>query len=522
MEAQLAEAATFPSQAYANSFFAEYPTDARFLQCTFQKFSPTSSIDGKTIDFNLDRYDAANVYLIQETYVEVNVSIIKGVNDLPSTDKTVGTVNNLLHSLFESVRIIVNDAHISIAPGNYPYKAYIANCLTYPPSVKTSQLICQGWVTDTAPHMGPTIANSGFEARSLMFRTNYDSTKPYRKEGVTLFGRLMHDLVTCETGLPPNTKVKIQLDRSSDEFVIMSAEDDPEKYKIKILNIALYIPVAQLSASVFNEISSILTRKILPKVITIHYRRIEVRPTAVPKNKVNFYSDSIFNDSDLPCRIVICFVDSKAHNGTYHTNPFDFQRSWEVTDDLTQSKPDDRSQRERILEQKILKLEKEFANFVTCVRETKSVKGKGRGKKSKPQGGARQPQPEPRPGTSFEALVQDEANRRLREFMGSRNLDVDVESGHSSLRRTTRSLPDDFMTDDASSVVTVPLETGANKRTVFIKNIELCLNQNKIDQIEDKQTEDECMQAYWRMFAFNGQMNNLHSCGITYDDFRDF
>lgn len=82
----------------------------------------------------------------------------------------------------------------------------------------------------------------------------------------------MHELVSCETGLPPNTKVKFELDRSEDDFVIMKPENDAEKYKVKILNIALFIPVAQLSASVFNEISTILARKSEPKAISIHYR----------------------------------------------------------------------------------------------------------------------------------------------------------------------------------------------------------------------------------------------------------
>jgi hypothetical protein len=515
MEAQLAEAATYPAQAYANSFFAEYPTDSRFLQCTFQKIPPTSSIDGKTIEFNLDRYDAANVYQIQETYVEVSVSILKNNGtDVPAIDKTVGTVNNLLHSLFESVRIIVNDVPITVSPGNYPYKAYIANCLSFPPSVKTCQLACQGWISDTAPHMGPTISNAGFESRSLMFRKNYDQTKPYRKEGVTLFGRLMHDLVTCETGLPPNTKVKIELDRSSDEFVVMCPTEDKEKYKIKILNIALYVPVAQLSAAVFNEISAILTRKTLPKVITIHYRRIEVRPVAVPKNKITFYSDSIFNDADLPCRIVVCFVDAVAKNGSYDTNPFDFQRSWEVEVDEDKSATNsDKSEREKILEKTVFQLQKDLAMVMTLVNEKKQVKGKGkgRGKRSKPV------EEEPRPGTSFEAQVQEEAQRRLREFMGCRNRDVDVESGSTFNSARRQPSPEDLMTDDNSSVVTLPEKT---KKNIFISKIELCLNQNKIDQIEDNQTEDECMQAYWRMSAFNGQMNNQHSAGITYDDFR--
>jgi hypothetical protein len=38
---------------------------------------PTSSIDGRTIEFNLDKMDAANVYNIQDTNIEVNVIITK-------------------------------------------------------------------------------------------------------------------------------------------------------------------------------------------------------------------------------------------------------------------------------------------------------------------------------------------------------------------------------------------------------------------------------------------------------------
>lgn len=55
---------------------------------------------------------------------------------------------------------------------------------------------------------------------------------------------------------------------------------------------------------------------------------------------------------------------------------------------------------------------------------------------------------------------------------------------------------------------------------VFIRKIEVLLNGTPIDQVEDKQNEDECIQAYWRMFAFNGQINSLFTNGISYEDFR--
>ena len=56
MESQLSEAGTFPAQIYAESFFAKLPTDARFLQCTYQKFMPSSSIDGRTIGMMLPMF----------------------------------------------------------------------------------------------------------------------------------------------------------------------------------------------------------------------------------------------------------------------------------------------------------------------------------------------------------------------------------------------------------------------------------------------------------------------------------
>ena len=108
--------------------------------------------------------------------------------------------------------------------------------------------------------------------------------------------------MSCTTGLPPNSKIKFELDRSDDAFVILSKDDDPEKYKLKILNIAMFLPVAQLSNSVFSEINSILTRKNDPKVFGIHYRRLEVRPISLPRNKLEYNSDGLFVDSELPVK----------------------------------------------------------------------------------------------------------------------------------------------------------------------------------------------------------------------------
>jgi hypothetical protein len=65
---------------------------------------PTSSIDGQTIEFNLDKYDAANVYNIQDTNIEVNVIITKKDGSLPLATAKVGPINNLLHSMWQDLQ----------------------------------------------------------------------------------------------------------------------------------------------------------------------------------------------------------------------------------------------------------------------------------------------------------------------------------------------------------------------------------------------------------------------------------
>jgi hypothetical protein len=333
MEAQLTEASTFPAQLYAKSFFANYPSDLRFLQCSYQKFVSASTKEADLIEFNLDKYDAANVYLIQDTHLEVTIKVTKANGSLPDQTAEIALVNNILHSLWESVRLTINDVPVSLSPGLYPYKAYITNCLTYGSEAKGSHLQTQGWYVDTIEtDCEPGDNNLGWESRRDILHENYDKTKPFRKDGVTFFGRLMHDLMSCETGLPPLTKVKIELEKAKDSFCIkVGNKADTEKYKILIEKIALYVPVAQLSQTVFNELSTIRTSK----PVAIHFRRLEVRPVTIHKDKSELYTESLFPDSDLPCRIILAFVDSKSKNGDYFKNPFNFQRKWETEDECT-------------------------------------------------------------------------------------------------------------------------------------------------------------------------------------------
>ena len=161
-----------------------------------------------------------------------------------------------------------------------------------------------------------------------------------------------------------------------------------------------------------------------------------------------------------------------------------------------------------MLEKRLAEIEEQFQQFQARLNQsqTKEVKHKGRGKKSVAQ------------TEDISEQIDKEARKRLRSFLDSERLSTPSEA--SSLPRPqASSLPRpsapygsecDFQRQCQSDFN----EPRDSTKEVFIKKIEVLLNGSPIDQVEDKQNLDECIQAYWRMFTFNGQMNSLFTNGI--------
>lgn len=128
-------------------------------------------------------------------------------------------------------------------------------------------------------------------------------------------------------------------------------------------------------------------------------------------------------------------------------------------------------------------------------------KNKGKGKKSVKT-------------TTTEEQINLEAQKRLRSFLQSEKQSESQESGSCSSSSYSSFPKPSAPFEDSNSTFSQRNFVLGEKKQVFIKKIEVLLNGSPIDQVEDKQNEDECMQAYWRLFTFNGQMNSLFTNGI--------
>jgi len=253
----------------------------------------------------LNKFEAGNIYLIQDCVLDVRCKITKANGSLPEKAKNVAPNNNVLHTLFEAVRVTINEKQITQFSSFYHLKTYISQTLTYPTTVKNSILESAGYYADIPGFFNSTNVdiNTGFGRRNQLFRTLNKKGNDYKDDGTRFFGKLNLDLVSVETGLPPGTKIAISLDRAPDSFVLKREADDTENYKLQFLECTLYCPVAQLELQVYNQISSYYSEK----SVVLHYRRTEIREVSLPKDKSDYGSDRLFTD-DIPCRIVVWYM----------------------------------------------------------------------------------------------------------------------------------------------------------------------------------------------------------------------
>ena len=327
MDATLQENKTVPSVGYLENFFQSLPTDQRFNCVSFRKFAPITAVtkNASTISFEFPRLDDPHVYLLNQTMIRVQCIIEKAADGVPETDCRVSPINLILHTMWEKVSMSINDKEITKQSSFYGYKCYMINKLSFGTDAKNSFLMTSNWDDDTPGHYEAIPDNDGFLARSEAFRQSRSNAQPFKSEGAVFMGRLQHDLVDSKVPLPPNTKINFNFEKAKDAFCLMRGKkssgnkpSDPEEYKLSLLNVSLYVPVAVLSTPMYNAILS----RWPSEPIIYHYRPMCVTLHTIGINTSQFISPALFPDSENPVRVTLVVVPTIAQIGSYNSNPF--------------------------------------------------------------------------------------------------------------------------------------------------------------------------------------------------------
>ena len=209
------------------------------------KYLPTSAIqDGAPITFEIGKdesYTDASEFVIK-TVVEIqgeNGTALTGKQftdaDTAGTLEKVGVINNLSHSLWEQIVLLINDTKVTESSNNYAYKAMLETLLSYDDVDEKSVLRLSCFKKDhgnvTAEFPTATHSNSGLVARSRYFEGG---------KKVTLTTRPRIYFCQQPRYIPDQCKMLLKLTPNKSSFVLMSDKNDA-KYRLKIHSCTLMV-----------------------------------------------------------------------------------------------------------------------------------------------------------------------------------------------------------------------------------------------------------------------------------------
>ncbi len=294
--------------------------DARFESIEYQLFHPINSLTNcSKIDFFLPRFTGPMMYFVNDMQLKVDLVLSQADGTPVEDQKVVGPCNLVLHSLFSEVRIYLEDYVLNEANENYGYKAYLSALLTLDSNAKYSWLQAAGFFHDTAKSVDDLDTNNGFDSRRALFMSDANTYSP---APVTFVGKLFHELASTQTGIIPGISIRVELSLQNQDFLIMT--DTDTKYKLTIVNATLFCPVAQLRSETFRH----LQRHLVETPAKIYYQKIQVTNKVIPTNSKTFVTESLFNSSQLPSRILFGFLPTKTFLGDPKKSPFNFKRKW--------------------------------------------------------------------------------------------------------------------------------------------------------------------------------------------------
>ncbi len=316
----LKEKDTIEAQSWASTLFQDRKTDSRFENVEYQEFFAVNSLtDCTKIDFVMPRFTGPLMYLPYDMQLKVDVTLSKEDGSQIEDGTMVGPSNLVLHTLFSECRFYLEEYALNEANENYGYKAFLTSLLTLDSNAKYSWLQAAGFFHDTAKAIDDVNSNNGFDSRRDLFM---NSSNSYSSAPVTFVGKILHELVSSQTGIIPGISMRLELTLQNQDFIIMT--DSEEKFKLTIVKASLFCPVAQLKPDVFRTIQ----RHLKEKPVKIYYQKVQVTHKVIPANSQLFVTESLFPSSELPSRLVFAFLPTSTFLGNAKKSPYNFQQKW--------------------------------------------------------------------------------------------------------------------------------------------------------------------------------------------------
>jgi len=256
-------------------------------------------------------HSGASDYYRDLSYVYLKLKVcLKEANGAPlSVDHSVGVVNNLLYSLFQTMEVFLNSKCVARID-NYGYKSYIETILNYSSNAAETHLKTAMWYLDDPDHVNDTTdANLGFTKRKNLL-TN---SKP-----VELYGRLKCGLFNQSLLIPGGVDFALKLTFQNPSFFLWSGAAE-QHVVLHVMDSTLYLKQVAINPGILIAHSKILaqTNALFPM------KKVECKSFTVAPGARSFSLNSVASGR-LPSFLCFTMVNNAAFNGNLKQNPFAF------------------------------------------------------------------------------------------------------------------------------------------------------------------------------------------------------
>ena len=313
--------------------FSIPPTQIAVVSGVFDDVMPLANYTN-TITFNITG-DSKHYIDLSQTELWVKLSLEK--NKTIVTDFTnIGVVNNLMHSIFSQVQILVNNVEVENSNSHYGYRCYLENLLCYGKEAKETFLATEGFSKDTAGNfeqfaqkvavevpentstgtakiaaVTDTTLNKGLIARMKRFKDGKDGI-------IELKGPIHSHFLQSERYLLPNNHIQIKLTRANDNFYMLGSGS--ANVSVKVEECFLRVRRVVVNDAVIADHLKTLEETNASYII----KQVLMKSVAVPFSATSGYLSGV-HTGIMPSRVLVGFIENTAFNGSLNLNPFNFQ-----------------------------------------------------------------------------------------------------------------------------------------------------------------------------------------------------
>lgn len=341
---QVQEAGTYQARDFVDSFFNELPADLRYAQTTYREYGPASfESTSKLWQFALQG-DSATFLKVADMELRIGVKMTNNTGAPLPKAELWSVTNNFLHSYISRLEVrIGTGVPVKVCSGSdYPYKAYLSTLLNFNGGAASTHLSSQGYTPETRGAMqipqdfsldtqnpGRYTRAQWFKVRPLHGNVIEDTDWVAPDEPVFFQGKLFTDLEMCKAGLPPFTKVEVDVYVNNAAFYTLGKNTLQDvDFKLEATKVRLMVPQSNMTAQAYEQFS----KKWKIQNCLLHTRPTVLTVVNVATSDTNtFEYTAPFQQGRLPSLMVVGLVSHDAYMGTFNENPFNFQHKLSAT-----------------------------------------------------------------------------------------------------------------------------------------------------------------------------------------------